>query len=110
SRLSEAVSCHLRTGVILVGLFGGAAGDEARPLVVVGLGGLHVADCRVLEIAEHAREKRRSGHMVRVEGGNDLVPVKADSREPGVVVAVLGVRLKGAAVALVVRYVFTAEV
>src|SRR5262245_41273919 len=98
SRLLKVVCRHLRTGVILVSLFGRTAGDEARSLVVVGLGGLHIADARVLEIAKHVREKRRSRHMVWVEGGDDLIPIKADLIEPGIVVAMLGANFKGPAV------------
>ena len=72
----------------------GAAGDEVV-VVAVDLRADHERDVRVAEVAEQPLEEVRQRNVVRVDRDEEVVVV-AVRVEPGVVVAVLGLRLERA--------------
>ncbi len=76
----------------------GGLGDGRR-VVAVDLRADDERDVRVAEVAHHPLQEVGHGHVVGVDGGEELVVV-AVQRDPGVVVAVLGPRLVDALVAV----------
>src|SRR6266487_4750850 len=86
-RISQGVVGHLNRGVVCVRLLSRSSCDETRLLIVIDLSRLYVSNLWIIEVAQDIHEEIRVRYMVGIKGRDDLVPVKADLIEPGIVVS-----------------------
>ena len=108
--VTGGVGGHLRAGVIRVGFLGGAAGDEAGPLVVVDLRELHVADTGIIKVPQGVGQERAIRDVVGVKIDHDVVAVHRRVIQPGVDVADFVTGLEFAVGLLIQRLVLTRKV